>query len=114
MTAPATAPTGPKTTTPDNAPSAASPTRSPASVADGTHQIAIAAATTIFFMLCLPALHARGAVRFRHFRPRKNCFLLPIFGKIRAVEEAQRHVNTNSAAGGVGPIADTSATPRDA
>jgi len=37
MTAPATAPTGPKTTAPDNAPSAVSPTRSPASVADGTH-----------------------------------------------------------------------------
>jgi putative acetyltransferase len=42
-------------------------TRSPASVADGTHQIAITAATTIFFMLCLPAIHARGELRLLHF-----------------------------------------------
>src|SRR5262245_13968041 len=94
MTAPATAPTGPKTTAPDNAPSAASPTRSPASVADGTHQIAITAATTIFFMSCLPANHAALRTSTSSFRPPKNCLLLPIFGQIRATD--QGHVNTTS------------------
>ena len=51
IAAPASAPMGPKTTAPDTAPSAASPTRSSARVADGTHQIAITAAITIFFMM---------------------------------------------------------------
>jgi hypothetical protein len=51
IAAPANAPMGPKTTAPETAPSAASPTRSSARVADGTHQIAITAAITIFFMM---------------------------------------------------------------
>ena len=85
ITAPATAPTGPKTTAPDNAPSAASPTRSPASVTDGTHQIAITAATTIFFVLRLPCKPRAWSTPTSSFRARKNCFLLLIFGQIRAM-----------------------------
>src|SRR5262249_60967128 len=81
MTAPATAPTGPKTTAPDNAPNAASPTRSPANVADGTHQIAIRAATTVFFMLRLPA----------SMRVINSDFFISISSaKIGAVRAAQR------------------------
>src|SRR5215510_14195760 len=55
IAAPASAPMGPKTTAPETAPSAASPTRSSASAGDDAHQIAIAAATAIFFMGNFPA-----------------------------------------------------------
>src|SRR4029077_2526038 len=87
---------GPKTTAPDNAPSAASPTRSPASVADGTHQIAITAATTIFFMLYLPAIHARSELRLLHFARVRTGSCSQSSAKLQRWETAWGHVNTAS------------------
>src|SRR6476661_2632442 len=50
MNAPATAPTGPKTTAPDRAPSAAAPARSWAFASNETRDPAIRAATSSFFI----------------------------------------------------------------
>src|SRR6266700_7435567 len=69
MTAPATAPIGPTTKAPDNAPSAASPPRSCAIATEEISDRASAAIATIFLMR-VPLAHA-GSPRSKGSRTRK-------------------------------------------
>jgi hypothetical protein len=64
---------GPKSTAPDTAPSAASPTRSSASVGEGTHQIAITAAAAILFMDASPQIISERALRILNAKLARHC-----------------------------------------
>ena len=76
MNAPATAPTGPKTTAPDTAPRAASPARFCALASNEINDPAISAATKSFF-IAVPSSALQGA-RGSEIAAARRCRLLPL------------------------------------
>src|ERR1700730_17274685 len=81
MSAPATAPTGPSTTAPDTAPTAALPARSCAFALNEKIVAAIAAATSSFFIAVpLDAPQRQGTARMRQQEGRAAAATVPIQG----------------------------------